>query len=51
LTNVVTDFSDLHRFDVYVVGTAEQLQIAKRLFLKQVLPKQRWRAGSYCVSN
>jgi CDP-4-dehydro-6-deoxyglucose reductase, E3 len=47
LANIVSDYPDLHRFDVYAVGTTAQLQIAKRLFLKQGLPEQCWRASSY----
>lgn len=46
LANIVTDCPDLHRFDVYAAGTAAQLQIAKRLFLKQGLPEQYWRDSS-----
>lgn len=47
LANIVSDYPDLHRFDVYAAGTPEQLQSAKRLFLKQGLPEQHWRASSY----
>jgi CDP-4-dehydro-6-deoxyglucose reductase len=43
LANIVSDYPDLHRFDVYAVGTEAQLQIARRLFLKQGLPEQHWR--------
>lgn len=39
------DYPDLHRFDVYAAGTAEQLRIAKAEFLKQGLPEPRWFAG------
>ncbi len=46
LEKIVTDYPDLHRFDVYAAGTAEQLQIARKLFLKQGLPEQRWHASS-----
>lgn len=46
LANIVTDYPDLHRFDVYAAGTAAQLQIAKSLFLKQGLPEQYWRDSS-----
>jgi len=45
LANIVSDYPDLHRFDVYAAGTPEQLQSAKRLFLKQGLPEQHWRAS------
>lgn len=47
LANIVSDYPDLHRFDVYAAGTPEQLQSAKRLFLKQGLSEQHWRASSY----
>jgi len=47
LANIVSDYPDLHRFDVYAAGTAEQLQIARRLFLKHGLQEQHWRASSY----
>jgi CDP-4-dehydro-6-deoxyglucose reductase len=47
LANIVSDYPDLHRFDVYAVGTSEQLQTGRRLFLKQGLPEQHWRASSY----
>jgi CDP-4-dehydro-6-deoxyglucose reductase len=46
LANIVTDYPDLHRFDVYAAGTAAQLQIARRLFVKQGLPEQQWRANT-----
>lgn len=45
MAGIVAGYSGLHRFDVYAAGTAEQLQIAKRLFLEQGLPEQQWRAG------
>jgi CDP-4-dehydro-6-deoxyglucose reductase len=45
LANIVRDYPDLHRFDVYAAGTPEQRQIAKRVFLKQGLPEQHWRAS------
>ncbi|MGA7750424.1 MAG: 2Fe-2S iron-sulfur cluster-binding protein [Gallionella sp.] len=47
LANIVSDYPDLHRFDVYAAGTAPQLQIARDLFLKHGLPEQRWLASSY----
>jgi len=47
LANIVSGYPDLHRFDVYAAGTAAQLHIARRLFLKQGLPERRWRASSY----
>jgi len=45
LVRIVTDYPDLHRFDVYASGTTEQLHSAKRLFLKHGLPEQCWRAS------
>jgi CDP-4-dehydro-6-deoxyglucose reductase len=47
LANIVMDYPDLHRFDVYASGTASQLQLARGLFLEHGLPEQRWRASSY----
>jgi CDP-4-dehydro-6-deoxyglucose reductase, E3 len=47
LARIVSDYPDLHRFDVYAAGTATQLQIARDLFLKHGLPEQHWRASSY----
>jgi CDP-4-dehydro-6-deoxyglucose reductase len=47
LVRIVSDYPDLHRFDVYAAGTAPQLQIARDLFLKHGLPEQHWRASSY----
>ncbi len=49
IANIVTDYPDLHRFDVYAAGTTTQLQIARSLFLKQGLPEQHWRAGAMDV--
>jgi len=46
LANIVAGYTDLGRRDVYAAGTAEQLQIAKKLFLKQGLLEQHWRAGA-----
>jgi CDP-4-dehydro-6-deoxyglucose reductase len=43
LDNIVRDYPDLHRFDVYAVGTVAQLQLARDLFLKQGLQQQSWR--------
>jgi CDP-4-dehydro-6-deoxyglucose reductase len=45
VAGIVAAYHDLRRFDVYAAGTAEQLQIAKRLFVEQGLPEQQWRAG------
>ena len=46
LGNIVSDYPELHRFDVYAVGTVPQLEIAKRLFMKKGLPEQHWRAST-----
>lgn len=46
VAGIVAGYPDLHRFDVYAAGTAEQLQIARRLFLEHGLPEQRWHAGA-----
>ncbi|HUV99647.1 MAG TPA: 2Fe-2S iron-sulfur cluster-binding protein [Gallionella sp.] len=43
LANIARDYPNLHRFDVYAVGTGAQLQVARDLFLKQGLQQQRWR--------
>lgn len=45
LAGIVRDYPDLQRFDVYAAGTAEQLAVARELFLEHGLPGQRWRAG------
>ena len=45
INSIVLDYPDLHRFDVYAAGTAEELRIAKEGFLKQGLAEQRWFAG------
>lgn len=45
VAGIVAAYPDLRRFDVYAAGTAQQLQIAKRMFLEQGLPEQQWRAG------
>jgi CDP-4-dehydro-6-deoxyglucose reductase len=47
LANIVSDYPDLHRFDVYASGTELQLQTARRLFLEHGLPEQHWLASSY----
>jgi CDP-4-dehydro-6-deoxyglucose reductase len=46
VTGIVADYPDLHRFDVYAAGKAEQLQVAKRIFMEKGLPEQHWRAGA-----
>ena len=43
LANIVRDYPDLHRFDVYAAGTGAQLEIAKAMFLKHGLQPQHWR--------
>ena len=45
MRRIVTDYPDLHRFDVYASGTAAQLESAKAAFIEQGLPEQRWFAG------
>ena len=47
LSHIIGNYSDLHRFDVYMAGSTEQLQIARKLFLKQCLPELHWRARIY----
>jgi len=47
LTNIVKDYPDLNRFDVYASGTTSQLQVAKKVFLKYGLPEQLWQASTY----
>jgi CDP-4-dehydro-6-deoxyglucose reductase, E3 len=47
LADIVADYPDLHRFDVYASGTASQLQAARALFLKHGLPEQHWLASVY----
>ncbi len=46
LESIVTDYPDLHRFDVYAAGTAVQLERARVHFLRQGLPEVRWFAGT-----
>jgi CDP-4-dehydro-6-deoxyglucose reductase len=45
LDRIVTDYPDLHRFDVYAAGNAVELDTARRRFLHNGLPEQRWFAG------
>jgi len=45
VADIVSAYPELQLFDVYAAGTAEQLHIAKRLFLEKGLPEQQWRAG------
>ncbi|MBU1222226.1 MAG: 2Fe-2S iron-sulfur cluster binding domain-containing protein [Gammaproteobacteria bacterium] len=46
LAAIVTDYPDLHRFDVYAAGTAAQLERARAHFVGQGLPEVRWFAGA-----
>jgi CDP-4-dehydro-6-deoxyglucose reductase len=46
LAAIVTDYPDLHRFDVYAAGTAAQLERARAHFVRQGLPEVRWFAGA-----
>lgn len=42
LQGMVTDYPDLHRFDVYASGTAQELERARAHCLQAGLPEQRW---------
>lgn len=46
LKDIVVDYPDLHRFDVYAAGTAAQLELARAHFVRQGLPEVRWFAGA-----
>jgi CDP-4-dehydro-6-deoxyglucose reductase len=46
LAAIVTDYPDLHRFDVYAAGTAAQLDRARAHFVGHGLPEARWFAGA-----
>jgi len=46
LRAIVTDYPDLHRFDVYAAGTAAQLERARALFTGAGLHLARWFAGA-----
>src|SRR5512139_10912 len=46
LEAIVTDYPDLHRFDVYAAGTAAQLSRAREHFVRRGLPEVRWFAGA-----
>lgn len=46
LAAIVTDYPDLHRFDVYAAGTAAELERARAHFVRQGLPEVRWFAGA-----
>lgn len=42
LKSIVTDYPDLHRFDVYAAGSAAQLELARPLFVSGESPGARW---------
>jgi CDP-4-dehydro-6-deoxyglucose reductase len=46
LAAIAKDYPDLHRFDVYAAGTANQLAQAREHFLRAGLPEARWFAGA-----
>jgi CDP-4-dehydro-6-deoxyglucose reductase len=46
LADIVLDYPDLHRFDVYAAGTAAQLDQARAHFVGHGLPEARWFAGA-----
>jgi CDP-4-dehydro-6-deoxyglucose reductase len=46
LADIVLDYPDLHRFDVYAAGTAAQLDQARAHFVRHGLPEARWFAGA-----
>jgi CDP-4-dehydro-6-deoxyglucose reductase len=46
VAGIVRDYHDLQRFDVYAAGTAEQLRIAKRLFIGHGLPERQWHGST-----
>ena len=46
LADIVLDYPDLHRFDVYAAGTAAQLDPARAHFVRHGLPEERWFAGA-----
>ena len=45
LKNIVTDYPDLPRFDVYAAGTAAQIELAHRHFVAGGLHEARWFAA------
>ena len=45
LKNIVVDYPDMHRFDVYAVGTAVQLERAHEHFVREGLHGSRWFAS------
>ncbi|MCD6732416.1 MAG: 2Fe-2S iron-sulfur cluster-binding protein [Burkholderiaceae bacterium] len=46
LAEIVKNYSDLQRFDVYAAGTTAQLERARTHFVRQGLPDVRWFAGA-----
>ncbi|MGE5319285.1 MAG: 2Fe-2S iron-sulfur cluster-binding protein [Hyphomicrobiaceae bacterium] len=46
LEAIVTDYPDLHRFDVYAAGTQAQIEQAREHFVRHGLPEVRWFAGA-----
>ncbi|MEQ1591888.1 MAG: 2Fe-2S iron-sulfur cluster-binding protein [Thiobacillaceae bacterium] len=46
MSRIVTDYPDLHRFDVYAAGATAEVELAKHWFMQQGLPEQRWFAGA-----
>ncbi len=46
LAAIVTDYPDLHRFDVYAAGNAAQLDRARMHFVGHGLAEVRWFAGA-----
>ena len=45
LKSIVVDYPDMHRFDVYAVGTAAQLDLAYEHFVREGLHGARWFAS------
>ncbi len=45
LKNIVVDYPDMHRFDVYAAGTAFQLERAHEHFVREGLHGSRWFAS------
>lgn len=46
LKTIVVDYPDMHRFDVYAVGTAAELEIAYEHFVREGLHGARWFASA-----
>ena len=49
LKSIVVDYPDMHRFDVYAVGTAAQLEQAYEHFVREGLHGARWFASELVV--